>query len=324
MSRSDEIMNYEQSLNNLNQEETKIVDIDKITPPDYFSLRKIKDLLEEKLPPDTFKELNDAIFQEENILEVETSINNPIFLGQKRKKKEKKITINDSDQSIDKEKQKDISKGKHDKYCGDNIMKKIKLKVMESFLQFENNVINNSLSKTKLINYKKIIRPFNKNSEKFEDLLKIINYKKILRLEKKTNLSELYMSFHQLFINDNISRKYSLLNPDSNKLIIENILKEEHKNKDIALAMNMKFKDWIDIFTYKKDISSILNLDNESSINFEQCIEHVDNLILEIYRKNQNDNYILYLLIYLYNYERWFAVKKGRNRVSRNSEIRNI
>ena len=45
MSRSDEIMNYEQSLNNLNQEETKIVDIDKITPPDYFSLRKIKDLL---------------------------------------------------------------------------------------------------------------------------------------------------------------------------------------------------------------------------------------------------------------------------------------
>ena len=88
--------------------------------------------------------------------------------------------------------------------------------------------------------------------------------------------------------------------------------------------MNMKFKDWIDIFTYKKDISSILNLDNESSINFEQCIEHVDNLILEIYRKNQNDNYILYLLIYLYNYERWFAVKRGRNRVSRNSEIRNI
>ena len=205
-------------------------------------------------------------------------------------------------------------------------MKKIKLKVMESFLQFENNVINNSLSKTKLINYKKIIRPFNKNSEKFEDLLKIkiINYKKILRLEKKTNLSELYMSFKQLFTNDNISRKYSLLNPDSNKLIIGNILKEENKNKDIALAMNMKFKDWIDIFTYKKDISSIINLDNESSINFEQCIEHVDKLILEIYRKNQNDNYILYFLIYLYNYERWFAVKRGSNRVSRNSEIRGI
>jgi hypothetical protein len=68
-------------------------------------------------------------------------------LGQKRKKKEKKIKINDSDQYIDKNKQKDISTGKHDKYCGDNSMKKIKLKLMESFLQFENNVINNSLSK---------------------------------------------------------------------------------------------------------------------------------------------------------------------------------
>ena len=324
MSLSDEIMNYEQSLNNLNQEEIKIVDIDKITPPDYFSLSKIKDLLKQKLHPDTFKELNDSIFQDENMFEVETSINNPIFLGQKKKRKQKKIKMNNSDKSIAKEKQKDISKGKHDKYCGDNIMKKIKKILLEGFLQFENNVINNSLSKTKLINYKKIIRPFNKNSEKFEDLLKIINYKKILRLEKKTNLSELYMSFHQLFTNDIISPRFSLLNPDSNKLIIENILKEENKNKDIALAMNMKFKDWIDIFTYKKDISSIINLDSESPINFEQCIEHVDNLILEIFRKNQNDNYILYFLLYLYNYKRWFAVKRGRNRVSRNSEIRSI
>ena len=155
MSLSDEIMYYEQSLNNLNQEEIKIVDIDKISPPDYFSLRKIKDLLNEKLPPDAFRELNDNILQDEKILEVEASINNPIFLGQKKKRKEKKIKMNDSDQSIAKEKQKDITKGKHDKYCGDNSMKKIKLKLMESFLQFENNVINKInkiISKIKLIN----------------------------------------------------------------------------------------------------------------------------------------------------------------------------
>ena len=93
MNLTDEIMYYEQSLNNLNQEEIKIVNINKITPPDYFSLRKIKDLLKEKLPPDTFKELNDTIFQDENIIEVETSINNPIFWDKKRKEKKKKLKL---------------------------------------------------------------------------------------------------------------------------------------------------------------------------------------------------------------------------------------
>ena len=43
-------------------------------------------------------------------------------------------------------------------------------------------------------------------------------------------------------------------------------------------------------------------------------IEYADKLILEIYKKNTNDNYILYFLVYLYNYERWFSVKRGRNR----------
>ena len=206
---------------------------------------------------------------------------------------------------------------KHNKYCGDNIIKKIKKKLYEGFLKFVNNVINNSLSKTKSINYNKIIRPLNKNNDKFEDLLKIINYNKIERLQKKKNLSQLYMSFNQLFTNYNISPKYSVLNLYSNKVIIENILKDEYKNENISLVLNMKFKDWIDIFTYKKDFNSILKLDKANSINFSNFIEYANKLILEIYKKNTNDNYILYFLVYLYNYERWFFVKRGRNRASK-------
>ena len=318
---SEEIQIKEQSSNNINEEYIKEEDIDKIIPPNYFSLKEIKDLIMNKFPPDIIKEFNESTFLEKNLLEVESNINNPVFLGKKKKKKERKAKIKENqDKHIVKKNNKDISTRKHDKYYGDNIIKKIKMKLMEGFLKFGNNVINNSLSKAKLFNYNKIIRPLNKNKDKFEDLLKIINYEKIERLQKKKNLSQLYMSFNQLFSNDNISPKYSLLNPNSNKVIIQNILKDENKNENIALAMNMKFKDWIDIFTYKKDFNSLLKLTKENSVHFSQCIEYADKLILDIYKKNKNDNYILYFLVYLYNYERWFTVKRGRNRVSNASK----
>ena len=322
---SEEIQIKEKSPNNIKEEYIKEEDIDKIIPPNYFSLKEIKDLIMNKFPPDVIKEFSKSIFLEKNLLEVESSINNPVFLGKKRKKKEKMIKFNENqDKHIAKKNNKDISTRKHDKYHGDNIIKKIKMKLMEGFLRFGNNVINNSLSKAKLFNYNKIIRPLNKNKDKFEDLLKIINYDKIERLQKKKNLSQLYMSFNQLFSNDNISPKYSLLNPNSNKVIIQNILKDENKNENIALVMNMKFKDWIDIFTYKKDFNSILKLEKENSVHFSQFIEYADKLILDIYKKNPNNNYVLYFLVYLYNYERWFTVKRGRNRVSNASKKETI
>ena len=82
--------------------------------------------------------------------------------------------------------------------------------------------------------------------------------------------------------------------------------------------MNMKFKDWIEIFTYKKGFNSIINLDYENLDNIAQYLEYADNLILNIYRKTKNDNYLLYFMIYLFNYERWFSLKVGRTRTSKN------
>ena len=303
---SDEIMKNEKTSNNIDQDYIKSEDTDKLNTPDYFSLKEIKLLIMDQFPPNIIKEFDENIFLDKNLFEVESDINNPNFLG---KKKKKKIKLDSA-----KNKKEETFAKKHNKYCGDNIIKKFKKKLFEGFLKLVNNVINNSLSKTKLINYNKIIRSLNKNNDKFEDLLKITKHKKIEGLQKKKNLSQLYMSFNQLFTNCNISPKYSVLNPYSNKVITENILKYEYKNENISLVLNMKFKDWIDIFTYKKDFNSILKLDKANSINFSNFIEYADKLILEIYKKNQNDNYILYFLVYLYNYERWFSVKRGRNR----------
>ena len=80
----------------------------------------------------------------------------------------------------------------------------------------------------------------------------------------------------------------------------------------------MKLIDWMDIFTYKKGFNSIINLDYENLGDLSHYFEYADNLILNIYRKNENDNYLLYFIIHLYNYERWFLLKVGRTRTLKN------
>ena len=145
----------------------------------------------------------------------------------------------------------------------------------------------------------------------------MIDYKYIDRLDKRMDLSILYMPFKELF-SKNISPRYSKLKPDSNKIIIEKLLQEECDKTNIAFVLNMKLIDWMDIFTYKKGFNSIINLDYENLGDLSHYFEYADNLILNIYRKNENDNYLLYFIIHLYNYERWFLLKVGRTRTLKN------
>ena len=284
--------------------------------PEYFTLSKIKELLNSKLPPEIDKELNQKVFLEQNIQQIESEIDDQVLLGNKRRKKNKLIFNEENKKYIGRKKKADNSTRKHSKYCGDNIIKKIKLKFLEGFLKFINKVINETLNQNKLIKYNTILRNHYKKNDKFKDLLKIINYKYIDRLNKKIDLSILYMPFKELF-SKNISPCYSRLKPDSNKIIIEKLLQEESDKANIAFALNMKLKDWIDIFTYKIEFNSIINLDYVNLDNISQYFEYAYNLSFNIYRKNINDNYLLYFVIYLYNYERRFSLKVGRTRASK-------
>ena len=127
------------------------------------------------------------------------------------------------------------------------------------------------------------------------------------------------MPFKELFSKD-ISPIFSKLKRDSNKIIIEKLLQEENDKENIAFVLNMRFKDWIDIFTFKKEFRSIFNFHDGNFDNLVENFEYVDKLILDIYRKNPKDYYLLYYMIYLYNYERWFCLKTGRNRISKKSQ----
>ena len=86
---------------------------------------------------------------------------------------------------------------------------------------------------------------------------------------------------------------------------------EEKDNVNIMFVFNLTFREWIDIFTYKKDIQSITNFDAEKMQNLTQLFVHVEILLLKIYN-GYNIKYLAYFIIYIYNYERWFLIKKDR------------
>ena len=135
----------------------------------------------------------------------------------------------------------------------------------------------------------------------------------IRNIKKMQELSLLSTSLKDIFSN-NISPKYKAYPSNINKQIINQIIKENSNNKIIIKAFNLTFREWIDIFTYKKDLNTIIKFDEETSINIDEKFDHIDKIILDIYNKYQETNYLVYFISYIYNYERWFIVKKVRKR----------
>ena len=80
----------------------------------------------------------------------------------------------------------------------------------------------------------------------------------------------------------------------------------------------MKFKitlnDWIDLFTYKTKLDTLIEKYNAVNVDCEKIKENfygVEHLLKEI-PKNNKYYYSLFLL-HLFNYQRWFYKRKGRN-----------
>ena len=142
-----------------------------------------------------------------------------------------------------------------------------------------------------------------------------MDYKYVNRIKKDFELSLLDKSLKEVFSLD-ISSKYSRLQNDSNKIIIGRILIDE---KDNDIIMFAPLREWIDVFIYKKelkDITKINNLSLEKINQLSSLFDRVDNLLLDIYQKDCNKNYLSHFISLMYNYERWFYIKRGRSRSS--------
>ena len=277
----------------------------------FYSINAIRDILIQN--NDYNNRLTDKIIKEKSIIEAEEYMNST-----------KKITINDfmyqSDNIFKQEnyinleceevKDKDnylkikrgrknirIDGGEHNRYDADNIIKKIKAKLFDYCIKFINSIIF-------------------KNDQEGLQLLKI-DYKYIDQLNRKKNLDLFEMPLIDLFSLD-ISGKYKSKSKDYNKILINGILEQKIETEDfdtIMFLFKITLNDWIDLFTYKKDLLTLVNEYNSLNVNYTKIKNNfvgVNHLLNEIFEKNDDKYYTLFLL-YVFNFQRWFYIKKGRN-----------
>ena len=189
---------------------------------------------------------------------------------------------------------------KHNKYSEDNIIKKIKSKLLLYPLLLLNNLIENK-----------------NNRQKSYKLYKL-NYKYIRQLKKEIDLNIFKMKLKDLYSLD-ITPKFKYISKQHNKNTINEIIenKELDNYKTIMFAFNLTFGEWMELFTYKKNIYEIIkdyDYEGKNAIieGIEKNMVSVEVLLEDILTKN--DKYFFSIFtFFLYNYQQWFLIKKERN-----------
>ena len=227
---------------------------------------------------------------------IEEGEKNLKLLQKKRKRRSKR---NDSDKknifenitkyNMGRKNLKDKSERKHDKFSPDNIIKKIKAKMFEFLIIFVNNLITNNIK------------------------LKDLNYSIIDRLKKETDLEILGTPIKDLLSND-ISPKYSQYAHDFNKKLIDSLLEKEKNNEALMFIFDITFRDWVELYTMKKNVKDWQNLTEESCRKIEEHLNNMNELEKVLKDNNNNSDYFSNFIFYLFNYERWFSIRRNRKR----------
>ena len=189
----------------------------------------------------------------------------------------------------------------HNKYSEDNIIKKIKSKLLLYPLQFLNNLLES-----------------NNNSQKTYRLYKL-NYKYIKRLKKEIDLNIFKMSLKDLYSLE-ITPTYKNISKHHNKNVINDIIKNKELDnyQAIIFAFNLTFGEWMELFTYKKNIYQIINDYNYEGLKnvieeIETQMVRVEDLLENILEKNDKHFFSIFTF-FLYNYQEWFLIKRERNK----------
>ena len=165
--------------------------------------------------------------------------------------------------------------GSHTKDFSDNIMSKVRALLINYVV----NSVNIILKKENPI-YR----------------LKKLNAKNMNNLRRDDNLKYLEMTLED-FLSQDISPKNNRYPNDENKKIIL-IIKKEQKLKSL---FKLTFGEWMNIFLMK-----------EKNNEFE--FEGLDLLLTTLLHDNEdNEQYFVDCVFILYNYERWFYLKKVKN-----------
>ena len=188
----------------------------------------------------------------------------------------------DEEKFLGRKRKDDNKKGNHTRNDVDNIMKKCKNTLFHNVIEYVALVVNSL-----------------KSDKKEEFLLLNLSYEYIDILKKDNELALFKMKLKDLVSLD-ISSKYSLIeDKEFNKKNINKILKEERDNEVLINLLNMRFGDWIDVFTLKK------------KIEIEPKFKGLEKALKEISDKN-DEEYFSRFIFFLFNYKNYFQNKKGR------------
>ena len=215
------------------------------------------DLYKIKTNPDNIK------MRYENFCEINynshlipTNENNISFLGEdfgeiakglnKNKKIFKIIKIN---KKIGRIKSNSTLKGFHNKLSQDNIIRKIKGRFHEKLRLYINT------------EYRKYFFKKNKNSAKIINWLKKINPKVSRKIKKEENLKWFKSKIYEIF-SENVSLRYSLYSPNSNKKKIERLI-SVNEAKNVIDILNTDIETFYDKYINDEKIEGFKTLKND-------------------------------------------------------------
>lgn len=287
--------------------------------PPMYDYDKIKDDIFPKI--NLKEEIKENFIRSEKIVSLEKSLSDETFSNKKTRKRGLNKSNGEIKKKRGRKRKHESSDALHKNDSPDNIIKKIKSKLMKNLLIFINDLLNSLEEKNKILINLNINSKSQKETEEKIQIIKKIDYKKIVNdMKRQNNLAFLKMTLKE-FLSNKISEKYSTLSKDLNKSIINELLNKEKENLIIKYIFNLTYGDWIDIYTYKKEITDFGNIDNESAKKIEKYFQKVDSLLIEIYNLNFGNNYFSLFISLLYNFERWFFVKQNRKRKDKKEKV---
>ena len=305
----------EKSINFLIDENDIQKEIEKEIPPQYF-YDKIKNEIFPKL--NLKNDLKKNFIKNDKIIKLENNMSDEYFLNKKTRNRGQTKTKVKNYKKKGRKKIDDNSASIHNKDSPDNIIKKIKSKLLDyHLLNFINSLLNSLLNRDKINAYLK--KNINEKEQEKEKLIKKLDYKQFVDdMKKENNLNFLKLSLKGLLSKD-ISKKYSTLPKDLNKTVINEILNKEKDNEIISFLFNLTFGEWFDVFTFKKEITDLKFLEDNKKHIIMNKFERIDKLLEDIYLNNDINYYSSFVYL-IYNYERWFYVKQGRKRKEKNNK----
>ena len=166
---------------------------------------------------------------------------------------------------------------KHDKWTPDNILRKIKGKL-----------------------FNKYIRTFLNKMIVSEKLVKLNHKDYITTVQKKTELKYLNMTLKDLFSEEG-----------HNKSILEKV----EKSDTINFILNLTYNDFIDLFTHKKAIEEINQNELIDIKMIKDNLPGVETMFTDLLEESDdNIDYSLLVIFYLFNLERSINMKQDRKR----------